>query len=166
MPCQDLNNSICKLKCKIRGSVSDTLLFFSAMRNQFFLAGYMIVRRVFVVVLTNYVVDLTICSTNRIHYQQQNHQKKNKIQETQNIKKKKKNSANKPKSAHTISRWQTRPYSSTLTISPSNTTSSYLTNLHETNTKRTPQPHMTHASITSPNLKIGGSSAHSLKLPT
>ena len=68
---QNVNNFSYKLKCKERRIRAYTLLFFMcAMKNQI-LAGRVTAQRVFVVVLTNYVVDLTIplvCSLLQMYY--------------------------------------------------------------------------------------------------
>jgi hypothetical protein len=60
MTWQNLNNSSCKLQYKERENIVDTLLLFMlAMRNQI-LIGHVIAQRASVVVLPNYVVNLTI----------------------------------------------------------------------------------------------------------
>jgi hypothetical protein len=60
MTYQIMSNSRCKLKCKERGSKACNLLLFMHVMKIQVLTGHVTMRRAFVVVLTKYMIDLTI----------------------------------------------------------------------------------------------------------
>lgn len=60
MTCQSLMIYSCKLTCNERGSIDDTLLNFMGVVTNQNLIGHVTMRRVFVFVLTNYMIALTI----------------------------------------------------------------------------------------------------------